>query len=138
MRVTDRAVAADGAITTMTLPTFQAVEPPDPSDGHSEPAALRTGTLRLFDAIKGQARFLSPATQLVFFASCLLLVLVLPVLVAVGMLGAPVRLDRSTVAIGGGLVLLTAMTFTYLLGRRSDRRRASEAFGKQVDRRPRI
>lgn len=135
MRVTARAVATDGPVTTMSFPTFQAADPPDE---HNEPAAFRLGTLRLFEAIKGQARFLSPVAQFLFFSSCAVLVLALPVLVAVGMLGAPVRFyDRASV-VGGGFVLLGTMTVLYLLGRRSDKRRASDAFGKQVDRRPRI
>ncbi len=138
MHVTEIEAAADQPFTTMSFPTFQAVEPPDPLDEHTEPAALRTNTLRLFDAVKDQARFLSPMAQFLFFASCGLLVLILPLLVAVGTLGAPIRLDQGAAVVGGGLVLLVTMALLYLLGRRSDKRRASDAFGKQVDRRPRI
>ncbi len=137
-RATGSAVAADEPITTMSFPTFQAVEPPDPVDEQTEPAALPMNTARLVEAIKGQARFLSPMAQFLFFASCVLLLFLLPLLVAVGLLGAPLRLDRVTAAVGGGLVLFTAMTLLFLLCRRSERRRASDAFGKQVDRRPRI
>lgn len=122
----------------MSLPTFQAVEPPDQPDENRRPAALALSALRVFEALKGQARFLSPMAQFLFFASCVLLVVTLPVLVALGTLGGPVRLDESASAVGGGLLLLSVMTLLYLLGRRSDRRRASDAFGRQVDRRPRF
>lgn len=138
MRVTVSAVAADGPVTTMSLPAFQAVESPDPSGVRAKPAPLRMCTLGLFDAIKGQARFLTPGSQFLFFSSCVLLVVTLPVLVAIGMLGAPARLDESLSALGFGLVLLGTMTVLFVLGRRSDKRRASDAFGKQVDRRPRV
>lgn len=122
----------------MSLPKFQAVEPPDPSDENREPAVLRLSALRLFDALKGQARFLSPMAQFLFFASGVLLVVMLPVLVALDMLGRAGRLDESASAVSAGLLLLGAMAVLSLLGRRSDRRRASDAFGKQVDRRPRF
>lgn len=134
----DDAVAAKGPVTTMSVPTFQAVDTPDPSGEPTKPAALRLSAPRVFQAIKDQVRFLSPVAQFLFFASCVLLVLTLPALVAMGMFGAPAGLDETGPALGGGLVLLGTMTVLFLLGRRSDRKRASDSFGRQVDRRPRM
>lgn len=137
-RVTDRAVAVDGPVKTMSAPAFRAAEPSEASDEPAKPAVLRMGTLRLFDAVKGQTRFLSPLAQFLFLASCILLLLAPPLLLAVGTLGAPVRLEEPASLVGSGLVLLCTMLALYLLGRRSEKRRASDAFGKQVDRRPRF